>query len=130
MKALLLYVCRVGVTPLLGLSVTRTSAAMAYLTHVMLAEAEAASLDEQFATIIIKEDEMKEYLKQHHDFRLLDQVFTDFLSSNRHRRRNWTFEQLLSVKSPSPGKEFVYDSSEVPYRGAVWLYEGAVCCLQ
>ena len=78
---LLLYVSRVGVTPLLGLSVTRSSAAMAYLTHVMVAEAEAASLDEQFATIIIREDEMKEYLKQHHDFRLLDQVFTDFLKS-------------------------------------------------
>ncbi|DBA85754.1 TPA: hypothetical protein ACH3X1_005315 [Trebouxia sp. C0004] len=91
----------------------------------MLAEAEASSLDEQFATIVIREDEMKEYLKQHHDFRLLDQVFIDFLSSNRHRRRNWTFEQLLSVKSPSPGKEFVYDSSGVPYRGAVWLYEGS-----
>ena len=103
---------------------------MAYLTQVMLAEAEASSLDEQFATIVIREDEMKEYLKQHHDFRLLDQVFIDFLSSNRHRRRNWTFEQLLSVKSPSPGKEFVYDSSGVPYRGAVWLYEGGVCCLQ
>ncbi|KAL0019569.1 hypothetical protein WJX79_008246 [Trebouxia sp. C0005] len=28
---------------------------------------------------------MKECLKRHHDFRLLDQVFTDFLSSNRHR---------------------------------------------
>ena len=96
----------------------------------MLAEAEASSLDEQFATIIIREDEMKEYLKQHHDFRLLDQVFTDFLSSNRHRRSNWTFEQLLSVKSPSPGKECVCGSSGVPYRGAVWLYEGGVCCLQ
>ena len=117
-------------TAILGLSVTKSSAAMAYLTQVMLAEAEASSLDEQFATIVIREDEMKEYLKQHHDFRLLDQVFIDFLSSNRHRRRNWTFEQLLSVKSPSPGKEFVYDSSGVPYRGAVWLYEGGVCCLQ
>ena len=57
-------------------------------TGLMLAEAEAASLDENFATIIIRDDEMKEYLKQHHDYRLLDQVITDFLSSNRHRRRN------------------------------------------
>ena len=73
----------------------------------MLAEAEVASLDENFATIIIRDDEVKEYLKQHHDYRLLDQVITDFLSSNRHRRKNWTFEQLLSVKSPSPGKKFV-----------------------
>ncbi|KAL0048406.1 hypothetical protein WJX82_002538 [Trebouxia sp. C0006] len=40
----------------------------------MLAEAEAASLDENFATIIIRDDEMKEYLKQHHDYRLLDQA--------------------------------------------------------
>ena len=63
----------------------------------MLAEAEATSLDEHFATIIIRDDEMKEYLKQHHDFRLLDQVFTDFLSSNKHRRTTWTFVRAAAL---------------------------------
>ena len=97
---------------------------MAHCTRILLAEADELLADERFACIIMRDDELREYLKRHHDFHLLDQVFTDFLESNKHRGTTWTFQQLLTVKSPFPGKEFVYDSSGVPYRGAVWLYEG------
>ena len=107
---------------------------MAHQIRTLLALDLMNDLERRCALLDLLTEEEQEYEKLHHNFRLLDDVFVDFMSTNHHRGRCWSLEQLLGIRTSHPGKGFGYVSSGVPYESTVWCFEGegsavlAVCC--
>jgi len=99
-------------------------------TRHQLAEVHSLQEDEDFAVVFAHAQPVRDFFAQFHRFQLLDVVFEDFLSSNKHQGRKWTLTEMLqSVRTSRPGKQFFYSSSTVPYSASVWLYEGELNCL-
>ena len=58
------------------------------------------------------------------DFKLLDTVYSDFVSSNRHMGKQWGLPEIMDIGAPHPGKEFVYTNKGELYLANVWRRDG------
>jgi hypothetical protein len=64
-----------------------------------------------------------------HDFHLLDAVFYDFVTTNKHRTKHLSWDEILAFKKELPGTTFSFENLSIPYVGTLYIFQRSDCDL-
>lgn len=95
-------------------------------TFVHHVEEEVRADQEEERSIFLRQvaDQKESYEQKFHRFEILDQVFGEFLATNEHQGRQYTFDNIMDVEGE---KFFRYEHASIPYLATIrrqQLYQG------